>query len=272
MKEYKKIYLLSDIHGSIKGLEKASKVCTRESPLYVVGDLFNHQFGAENKILSMLLRLIDEQRCNFIFGNHDLFLDIMFNPKGRYEQLYTNLCKPKNERKMQVLISLFDYEYYQSYIDLKKSLETSENIDLGIKSFYNEVKKLNEREKYKANYKQIEKLLAAGIDYDQFTVSGKRFLLSHSGEPGDYASRNTARNSFKLKAEYDYGIMGHLTIPLVERMIEEEGDMIDFKQNFELNPTFDDFLVEGNYMYNRHSKMIMIDDGSYQNVVTLSCK
>lgn len=269
MKEFNKIYVLSDIHGYVEGLIEADKVVTKNKPLYLIGDLFDHQFGFETQIMDTVLKLIEERRCHFIVGNHDQLFEMMLI-RTKYENkfVYDTLTASKNKRKYELLIDLFDYSFYVQYLDLIEQLSTQVlSIENSLSEFYSKLETITNKD-YKDKMGKVTKLFNSARRDDSIRVNGTSIFMSHSGESEDLASRGTCKDYFKLDDKYDYGIMGHLTIPKVRSMIEEEGDMIDYKYFVDSYKLVDLKLV-GNYSYNKAKRMILVDDGSYTNLVEI---
>lgn len=264
MNKYRKIYLISDIHGSYEGLLAASQVCSSESPLFIVGDLFDHVFGYEDKIRDLILKLTSDNKAVLITGNHDVFLETMIHPNFSNNVLYKQITKPKNEKKMAVFKTLFDKDFYNNYIELKNDITSITDID----QFYQEVHNLCKSTKYAHQYNKLIQLIEVSKLYVEVEVNNYKILISHSGNITDPSSRDTAKAYYQLDSKYDFGVMGHLTIPMVEQMIIEEGDMISYS-NFVTNNRFEGITIEGNYVYNKHSQMVLIDDGTYSNLVTI---
>lgn len=264
MKKFNKIYLISDIHGCYHGLEKASRLATVESPLYILGDLFDHKFGCEQQIIELILEMHEQHKCVLITGNHDIFFSNMFMPSDDLKRLYQQLIMPKNEKKMAVLKTIFDLDFYEQYIIWKNQLEVDHNLE----SFYQKVTSLCTSKNYQERYKQVLKLISISKLYDQIEINKKRILVSHCGNIEDPFSRDSVKPFYQLDSQYDFGIIGHFTIPMVEQMIIEEGDMISYS-NFRANYKLKQVTIEGNYLYNMHSKLVLIDDGSYENIITV---
>lgn len=263
MRRYDKINVISDIHGYYEGLYQASLKACKSEPLFVLGDLFDHHYGDECKIIDLLLELASRESLILISGNHDLVINLAFNQILDDRETMIQLTKEKNIKKFNIFKYIFSNDFFEQYIHIKnKLLDTEVEESLKIEAYYNNINKLVTEKQYNAQYQKLQKLLSLFISYAEVEVNGIKLLLSHSGNPNDQSSRDTAKAHYQLNTKYDYGIMGHLTIPFVERMIEEEGDMIDFKQNFIMNQKLEGLNIEGTYMYNSHSKMIMIDNGS----------
>lgn len=267
---YSEIYLISDIHGYYQGLNDASKLCSEEKPLFVLGDLFDHKYGEENKIIDLLIKLSADNCLFLIKGNHDLVIELAFNEISTTDLTYQALTKEKNLKKFKIFETIFSMEYYQQFLKIREQLINSEcQLETKLANYYRAIKSLSEQPNNIERYQALQKLFSIFKEFCEVTVNQTKLLLSHSGDITNLASRDTARASYQLNNKYDYGVMGHLTIPAVELMIEQEGDMLNYSQNFEHNYKLQSLIIEGNYMYNKHSKMIMIDDGSHTNVLTI---
>lgn len=273
MKKYNKIHVISDIHGYYPRLLAASKVATREQPLFVLGDLFDHYYGDERKIINLILKLAAEQKLVLIIGNHDQVIQTAFESELTPTETIEILTKEKNIKKFKIFNTLFSESFYAQFILIKDRLLTPGFDDESkLNRFYSEIKELSTKPEYYNQYQQLQSLFSLFKSHDEVEINGLKLLLSHSGNIEDTASRDTVKPYFQLDSRYDYGVMGHLTIPAVKQMISEETDMINFEQNFELNSKVTGLNITGTYMYNHHSKMIMIDNGSYkQRVVTIKC-
>lgn len=268
MKSYKKINLISDIHGYYYRLEAATKVASKEEPLFVLGDLFDHYFGDERKIIDLILKLYEEQRLVLILGNHDLIIKLAFEQIFETEEALTKLTKEKHIRKYKIFKTIFSPQFYDQFMQIKdRLLESDVDDEAKLKRYYMQIRELTALPENEEYFIKLQTLLAIGKKYAEVNINGTKLLLSHSGNVNDPSSRDTAKSDYHLAEKYDYGIMGHLTIPAVEQMIAEEHDMIDFKQNFSMCPQLPGLTINGTYMYNSHSKMIMIDNGSYQQRV-----
>lgn len=270
MQTYNKIHLISDIHGYYQGLLMASQLTMPDCPLFVLGDLFDHQYGLENKIIDLLLELNERNSLVLITGNHDVVINLAFNRSLNDEEAIYKLTKEKNLKKFKIFKTIFDEEFYSKFLKLREGLLEA-NVSDGDKlvRYYNNISKLAQEPKYIERYIKVQKLMDLFVDYAEVEVNNHKLLLSHSGNITDPFSRDTAKPYFKLDNKYDYGVMGHLTIPKISQMILEEGDMLNFEDNFELNYKLNKLKIDGEYMYNHHSKMIMIDNGSHENVVTI---
>lgn len=270
MKKYTKIHLISDIHGYFEGLEQAAGLSNSQSPLVVLGDLFDHKYGDENKIIDLLLNLQTRNELILIKGNHDIIVELVFNQVVADEEAINKLTKERNLKKFKVLRTIFDDQFYLVFLKLRDQLfEANVSDSEKLKRYYLQMKQLTSKPQYLKRYQQLQTLLSLFIDYVEVQVNDLKLLLSHSGDINNSFSRDTAKPLFQLDSKYDYGIMGHLTIPCIEKMIVEEGDMLDFESNFKLNYPLAGLSIKGEYMYNKHSKMIMIDNGTHQNIVTI---
>lgn len=271
MRSYKKINVISDIHGYYYRLVAASKTATKDQPLFVLGDLFDHYFGDERKIIELVLKLHEEERLVFILGNHDLIIQLAFTQIFSVEESLTKLTKEKNIRKFKIFKTIFSPQFFEQFMKIKdRLLEAEIEDEIKLNRYYQEVAILTSLPENQESFSQLQTLLAIGKKYDQVEVNGRKLLLSHSGNIDDPSSRDTAKSYYQLNEKYDYGIMGHLTITAVKQMIAEEEGMLNFNQYFTMNPQLPGLTINGTYMYNSHSKMIMIDNGSFQQrVVTV---
>ncbi len=269
MNNYKKIYLLSDIHGYVEGLEQASLVACKQTPLYVLGDLFDHKFGYESRIAELILSMIEEQRCFLILGNHDEFTFNLFQTCGNFESDYIRLTKTKNLKKYQILIDLFDIDFYSAIIEYREQLIKSAHKEDAVNRYYTKINQLCNTDMYIKQYTNLIKLLSSGQLYIDVIVNDNKILLTHSGDKSNTSSRDSVKDGYKLEESYDVGIMGHLTIPAISKMIEQEGDMISYSNFIDEQP-HKQINIEGNYIYNSYSNLILIDDGSHANLVCIS--
>lgn len=272
MQAYNKIHLISDIHGHYQGLEAAAKLANNSEPLFVLGDIFDHHYGDEGKIIDLLLALDNKRALVLILGNHDLVIDIAFNQRLAAAETIDILTKAKNIKKFKIFEYLFSAEFFEQFLVIKEQLlEAGLDDQSKLERYYLQITELAAAAEYIDVYRKLQKALSLFVSHASVSVNGVRLLLSHSGDVNNPSSRATVKAAYKLDANYDYGVIGHLTIPKVEQMIFEEGDMLDFKQNFSLNPQLAGLRISGNYMYNSHSQTIMIDNGSdRQQAVTIS--
>lgn len=272
MKKYEKIFVLSDIHGHYAGVEAAAKICSSTSPLFILGDLFDHLYGQENLIIDKILELSLKKSCYFIIGNHDIIIDIGLHQIFDPNLTLSSLTKKSNKKKFKIFATIFSANFFEQFETIRQELINSRcDLATRLNNYYKQITKLVHEPEYMERYIKLQQLLTLGIKEYELEINGKCILLTHSGVANDPSSRNSVKPNYRLAEKYDYGVMGHLTIPFVEQMIDEEGDMISFK-NFEYHTELDGIRLTGQYLYNHYSKQILIDDGTHANLVVVERK
>ncbi len=265
MGELNKAHFISDIHGYVDGLELADKICTQEEPLYILGDLFDHKYGDEKKIIDLILKMIDEQRCHLIMGNHDEVLYLIFFRILDDQTLVNELSHKSLSKVTKIFMTLFDKQFYDKYILIINKFNINQNLD----EYYQDINKLVSCQKYQTTYQKIKRMYETSNRYLSIKIGSKRLLLNHCGSNQRPDNIEVVTNKYQKPAEYDYIVMGHLTIPYVEEFISGIDDAIEFS-NFTLNSNVEGLTISNTMLYNSVNKAIMIDDGSHVNLVTIT--
>lgn len=268
-----RLYLISDIHGYIDGLNDAEKVISSENPLFILGDLFDHKYGDEQAIVKKLCTLIKEDKCKLVFGNHDQVLYLMlFQIEQDYDKAYFELTHPSIKVVVEALKHLFSTEFADAYEEIRQKLLISDiDIKVAIDQYYSEVNKLCDLSSYREIYQQIKYLYENTYMYIEVSIGDKMFLLTHSGSVDNSESREVLTKSFVCNDKYTLQIMGHLTLPYVAECLKTESDPIPFSE-FKDEYSNSEIVVLGTYMYNQYSNTLMIDDGSHTNLVEVYLK
>ncbi len=271
MKEFKKVYLISDLHGYYDGLEKVSSHVTVNTPLYVLGDLFDHKYGDENKIIDKIIELAAKNSLYYVIGNHDVTIDLAFNRKYDDNYTLTELTKEKNfENRFKIFQTMFSNQFFTKFEAIRSELFNQQlSVETRLNNYYLRMEELCNERQYVDRYMRIQALFNIALKSDEIQIGNKKILLTHSGVIEDPKSRLTAKAEYQLDEAYDFGVMGHLIIPKVELMIAEEGDMIDYATNFTKEYNIEDLTITGDTMYNSHAKQILIDNGSHNNLVAI---
>lgn len=265
-----KLHLISDIHGYIEGLEQAQDIISSESPLFILGDLFNHKLGDEPRIVKTLCNLIQENKLRLIFGNHDQAMYLMFFQIDDYQLTHFELTHPSLSVVIKTLKTMFSIDFVREYEVIRNELlETDIELNEAIDNYYAKVTELCLRSNYKERYEQIKFLYQNSQMYYQVAIGDKLFLLTHSGSKDSSESRKVLTTKFQKEDKYQLQIMGHLTTPFIEDCLATEKHGLSFDcftteyRNSRIN-------IVGNYTYNTYNNTLMIDDGSHTNFVTIT--
>ncbi len=269
MGTYKKIYAISDIHGYPEGLEKANELATIETPLFVLGDLFDHIYGNEIQIVDTLVDLLESKRGYIITGNHDEVLYLIFFRFHNDQTIIEELNHPGFSTVTATLRTIFSDQFYERYEFIRvRLLNSPDSMKLKIDEYYSSVINLVKELEFDETYEKIKYLFEASRIYHEVQVADKLLLLTHSGNMYKPYGIEVLLADYQLDSKYDYGIMGHITTPYLKNSLINSGSTLKMN-NFILKPVFKEISIRGNYVYNKHSKTLMIDDGTHHNLVTI---
>ncbi len=265
MRQLNKAHFISDIHGYVEGLELADKICTQEEPLYILGDLFDHKYGDEKRIVDLILKMIDEQRCYLIMGNHD---EVLFLILFRYlddETILRQFANPGFSVITNVLTGLFD----QTFLKEEEKLRAELLIDKQVDVYYQKIETLCHKPQYASMYTKLEALFKKIKRSDSVLIGDQKFLLTHSGNKEIPYLLDILTTEYKVDEDIDYVIMGHITKPYIENTLIEYESSLKLS-NFRDEVEVPKVNISGTYVFNTYNKAIMIDDGSHVNVVTIT--
>lgn len=270
MKEFNKIYLISDIHGYAEGLIAADKVCTNDKPLFILGDLFDHIYGKEQQIVDLLLKMIEEKRCYVVIGNHDEVLNIIFFRHKSDQVTIEELTNSSVQVVTKVLKTLFSELFYYRYEAIRQDLQDSIfNDEIKVANYYRQVDELIVELGFEHVVGKLEQLFKCSNYYEEVQVGNKKLLLTHSGSKTCPFDLQVITNSYKLDEDYDYGVMGHMSSGYIESALASIEDSIDFS-NFAPNQQLDGLGIEGDYVFNNSSKTVMIDNLKNVKLIAVS--
>lgn len=270
MKEFNKIYLISDIHGYIEGLIAADKVCTTDNPLFILGDLFDNIYGNELQIVDLLLKMIGEKRCYVVVGNHDEVLNIIFFRYKSDQVTIEELSHPGFQVVTKALKTLFSELFYYRYETIRQDLQDSIfNDEIKVANYYRQVDELIVEQGFEPVVDKLEQLFKSSNYYEEVQVGNKRLLLTHSGSKTCPFDLQVITKSYKLDSEYDYGVMGHMSSGYIDCALASIEDSIDFS-NFTPNQQLDGLVIEGDYVFNNHAQTMMIDNLKNVKLVSVS--
>lgn len=264
MKNLNKAYFISDIHGYIEGLEQAEEVCTPSEPLYILGDLFDHKYGDEKQMIDLILKMVDEQRCNLIMGNHDEVLFLIFFRILDDKTLCAELSHHSLDKVAIIFKTLFDENFYTSFTNLIEQFI----LDLDLDNYYKKVTELAMQECYKQTYDKVKRLYESSSRFETISIGATKLLLNHCGSNKRPDCIDIVTANYQTAVDVDYIVMGHLTIPYIEEFIHNIDNSIKYNE-FIVNSKFNDLQVSESILYNSYNKAIMIDDGSHTNLVTI---
>ncbi len=272
MNNYQHVYLISDIHGYIEGIKSASAVSTVDAPLFILGDLFGHQYGIENQIIDLILQLCNEDRCKIIMGNHDEVLYIIFFRFKDNQTIIAELAHPGFEVITETLKTIFSIDFYHQYETIRTNLLTSQLDDnIRIAEYYKQVEQLVIEQGKQERLSKLYTLFEQSTIFAQFKVGQTKFFVSHSGSDDCVYGLNVLKPDYRLPNGCDYGIMGHVTTTHLSRSLDNLPGSLPLG-NFISNHSIEGIGITGNYVYNQHSKTLMIDDGLHSNIVILEIK
>lgn len=269
MKNYSQGYFITDIHGYNQALNQAYLLATSESPLFILGDLFDAIYGNEQQIIDLLLEMEKSNRCQVIIGNHDEVLYLMFFRFKSDQTIELELSNPGFQRVSKVLKTLCSELFYYRYEMIRQELNDS-NLELQrrIDRYYSEVNQLIKEFGFESIIKKLEQLFSIS-KYSQIIQIGRHQIsLTHCGDQKCPFDLSILTPNYKLPQNCDLGIMGHITGPYIEDALKRVNSTITI-DNFVTNQQISGLKISGNYIYNNHSKTIMIDDGSFTNLVKI---
>ncbi len=246
------VYFISDIHGFSDGLLKFDDLVTsNKSRGFILGDLFDHNYGEENKIIDCLYSMLLEDKCIYILGNHDTsFFSLLFNVEEEITQ---------DPNVVKVLENVYTREVYDKVVELL-------NMDLSMQSYYTYVDEITRG--FDVTNKLKEIFNKSNYYYD-LKLGNKLILLTHCGHKEILNSRDILNKDYKLEPKYDFGIMGHMTTPYLLKCIDGESNPINHVDVLCNKHTINDIEVLGEFHFIKTHNTFLIDDGSHNNIFTL---
>lgn len=261
----KNFYLVSDTHGYVTAYRNLDKIATVDKKAYILGDLFDHTYGDERELLSILVNMLNEDRAIFIIGNHDLRLFNILFPIDSYE-CKVSLLKYSNNIVLKVIKGLYServYNLVKMYIeDFRKTHDINRYIDsVSYAIDHDKFKQVNTNLRYLYNdYKA----------YVMLEVNNKRILLTHSGDAKDPYSNMIISHDFKPSIGYDFAFMGHITTTHLKMNLFKLENPLKVKDFIKNKHSFGDVNVKGSFLYNSIHNVFMIDNGTHNNVIEVT--
>ncbi|WOO87271.1 metallophosphoesterase [Mollicutes bacterium LVI A0039] len=270
MTNYQKIHLISDIHGYIEGIETIETELSPAEPLFILGDLFNKKYGDEKQLLNKICELSLANKCHVILGNHDEVLFMMFLNTADDQVTHSELTHDTFGVVTESLKGMFSPQFYAEYEQIRLKFKHYQGaLSEAVKAYYHAVTQLCKDEKYQPTYEQIKYLYSVTKDYYEVTVGAQQLMLTHSGIPDNCEAIKIVQHDYQPRNDERMLVMGHLSIPYLETFLKQIPRGLPYSS---FTKTYQSSLItiSGNSKYNTHSNALMIDDGSYTNLVTIS--
>lgn len=269
MSQFEKAYFISDFHGYIEGLEQTAHICTPQHPLFILGDIFDHIYGNELAIIDLILKLVEENRCYPVLGNHDEVFNLIFFRFKSDQIIIEELSNPGFTVITKTFKTLFSELFFERYETIRQKLIYSELEDrIRVDNYYKAVNKLIVDLEFEQVRIKIEKLFKVTEYYRVIQIGQIKLLLSHCGNKQCPFQLSIFTTDYQLPVEYDYGIMGHVTSLYIEDVLTKLNKRLP-TSNFVNNQQLHNLEITGEWIYNNHSKTIMIDHQSHTNLVTI---
>lgn len=288
MTTYTKIYLISDIHGKYNVIDNHKQLFTPDTPLFILGDLFDRHFGYSKQLIKFISDNLSDESVNFIIGNHDqmLFYTILENSsenvEDKRELLETLMCALESS-VTNTIADIFgepfaDFIYKQLTMIPKSIKNNNYNYNLSALEYYQKIN--NYIQENHAHLEQqlhyLHNLYNNHHTSIEVKVRSKTILLTHTGESLDPWSNRGLSKTFSINSNFDYTIMGHITFNSINQNIEKLKEPIEYDDIFSSDyslyspETIFNLDIIGNFKYISCNRLIMIDDGSCENLITIS--
>ncbi len=248
-----KLVLFSDIHSSARIFERLNPTDNN----YFLGDMFDR--GTQSHlVLDEFIKLLDQDAITIILGNHDeLVYNVIFGLEKQELELYDLYLWALNDGyqtfrqlftvQAQVFMPLFERA---KKIKFAHNLETLDFINEWYKAF--ETVMLDEENNL--TVEKLRRLSQASIQHQVVDFLETKILLSHTGIKDDTWSRYGMIAGTNHYNDIDFSVMGHWNYA--------EFAAVD---GYELIKTPEDSLL-----FNRRSHVLMIDNGSCNNLVIIN--
>lgn len=260
-------YLVSDTHGFIQSYRSLDRTATFDKKAYILGDLFDHKYGDEKDILNILVNMLNEDRAEFIIGNHDLGLLYLLFPKDSYE-CKVNLLKYSNDIILKVVEGLYDTRTYDLMFDYLNEYKFTQDIN----KYISNVSQLISNRKFDRINKNLEYLFNDAKKYVEINLGDKKVLLSHSGTISDPYSNEILSETYSCDVDYDLSFIGHVTTTHLKHNLKKVTKSLPL-HNFDRGKhPFKDINVKGSFYYNKKHKTFMIDNGTNNNIIEVTYK
>lgn len=288
MKIYKKIFLISDIHGKFNIIDNHQHLFTPTTPLFILGDLFDRNFGFGKQLLKYVSDNLHTESLHFISGNHDqmLFFSLI-------EQFPTS--DAESEELINILLLASQNSTTQTIADIFGA-EIADLVHQQIREFPRLVKKFNYTytqviqnyytfinqglEEHFSKIKEQLHQLHNLYNYQEFSIGvqiqDRRILLTHSGVSNDTWSLQGLSQDYQPDPNYDFTVMGHITFNMINSILNQVESPIAIEDIFSSNYSLYDSQtlfrldITGEFKYINENRLFLIDDGSYENLITIS--
>ncbi len=273
----KKIFLTSDIHGENKIFQKLEGKLAVDTPLYILGDVFDNKNVESQEYKLMIINIYDGLKKNKIklfTGNHDeLLYTFLIRPNITNEEeaklAFQQITTIYTDETFDTIQRLLGYKcldvIYASIVYLCDIAAFEDEIDYYtvVESYYDTVESIKNimSEKEKKIYEIIKYISIKSKESEILEFGDKVFYFSHSGDGKDAMSTEIYYDSFTPADDIDYYVVGHISHQSIKRFESDINN--EYISNCDLN------FLKGKYVYNNKKKIINIDDGSHSNCVEL---
>lgn len=268
-KMYEKVYLISDVHGEIKGISDNLDEFTKETPLFILGDLFNKVIRQEKYLLETVVNLINDDRCHFILGNHDEVMFQLLFPDANYgrkeEEVIFNITHIGTTKVLNTLKRLISEKYGNMLLIQRDKLINNE---VTLEQYYDCIKQYKGNDQELPIINMVQKLYKNCKLYCDISVKGMKFRLTHSGQKEICEGFESITYDYIQFDDIDATVMGHIVFEGAT-VIGKINNAIPKDIFYKING-YEKLEIQGNVLYNPVNNILMIDDGSYANLVIIA--
>lgn len=160
---------------------------------------------------------------------------------------------------LKVLDGVFGKEKYVKMVELINGC-------INLEYYYKKVSKLLSGNEM---YNMLKVLYSKSHVHYDLKIDDKLILLTHCGDKQVLHSRKILNKDYKLESKYNFGIMGHMTLPYLEKCILAEDNPVPLIEILEDTNNIEGISVEGKYKFLKVHSTFLIDDGSHSNIFKL---
>ncbi len=273
----KKLFLTSDIHGENKIFKKLEGKLGIDTPLYILGDVFDNKNVEAQEYELMIRNIYDglkKKEIKLFTGNHDVILyTLLIRPNITNEAeakfAFDQITTIYTDETFDTIGKLFGYKFldtiYDAVVCLCNICAYESEIDYCevVENYYDTIDSINniKDEREKEIYEMVSYMYKNSKESEILEFGDKVFSFSHSGDGKDAMSTEIYHDKFTPAEDIDYYVVGHISHDSIKRF--ESGINNEYISDCDLN------FLKGKYVYNTKKKIINIDDGSHSNYVEL---
>ncbi|WOO87203.1 metallophosphoesterase [Mollicutes bacterium LVI A0039] len=269
-----KVYLTSDIHSKNTVFELLGDKITKDTPLYILGDVLDHEEPATKEYRLMIRNIykgIKSGSVVLLTGNHDLpTYRLLFKPditdESQAKKAFKYIRKKYSKYTKNTVNKLLGSDYCEMVYDAQKYCiqrgEVGNDYLTIVEDYYQSIEAatwiLFEEELEIFN--MLRYMAKASKMSERLTVGDHVLLLSHSGDENNAWSTKIYEPGFTPSEEISLYVVGHIAHNSISQL---SGDDTNYCRDCNLD------FINGTYVYNAKTKLLNIDDGSNCNIAEI---